>query len=149
MTVRVKVDYDADGAERMLEGQRQRLDHLEPVLARQRQVLGAAFAANFAGGGSAVGGWDPLSPRYAAWKLVHAGPLPTLVLSGELFADVVRLDGPGGRVTDTDAVFKVASDIAIYHQRGTRYMPARPVVFAPVGFAERLGKEIADYVVGD
>ena len=38
-------------------------------------------------------------------------------------------------------------DYARFHQTGTRFMPARKIVFVPKDFARQLGEEVGEYLV--
>lgn len=84
--------------------------------------------------------WAPLSPRYAAWKAVRFPRAPILTLTGALrqaAKGLVVLEphraamGPGQSVP-----------YAIFHERGTRRMPARPFLAPSRAFLIEL-REIA------
>lgn len=102
------------------------------------------FGKNYDSSGALVGGWAPLSPRTAAWKLSRGFPTPTLVETGGLRSAVESLNKRAG---DQRAVYEVDSDIAPFHQYGTRHMPARPISFVPAGFAELVARRIADDII--
>jgi len=74
------------------------------------------------------GGWAPLSADYAAWKQLHYPGKPILQLTGAMLESMT-----GG----SDHIEEIAKDSlkvgtrdpkALYHQRGTSKMPARPVI---------------------
>ena len=98
------------------------------------QFWGPQFFAdvqkNFAQEGDPVGGWRALSPEYAAWKLRHFGPKPILVRSGAM-KESLRM---GGRLNVFRA-FKAYAELGSlvkylpFHQRGTRRMPRRQVLW--------------------
>lgn len=69
--------------------------------------------------------WAPLSPAYAAWKAVHHPGRGILVLSGTMRN---RATAPVVTVAPLDLMLTVKSEYAGYHQAGTRYMPARPLI---------------------
>lgn len=75
------------------------------------------------------GGWEPLSPRYAAWKAVHYPGQPLLVLSGELRSAVT---GGAGRFVRREPMQMALGWQGVpywrFHQTGTRNMPQRKVV---------------------
>jgi len=78
------------------------------------------------GGSGAGGGWEPLSPAYAAWKAAAFGT-PIEVRTGALMAS---LAGSGADVSmgpDSMTIGTLLS-YAGYQQFGTSRMPARPVI---------------------
>lgn len=85
---------------------------------------------NFASSGRFVGGWRALSPRYAAWKMKHYGPLPILVRGGTL-SESLRIGGRGNVIRALKMRGEFGSQVPYlpFHQRGTRRMPKRQVLF--------------------
>jgi phage gpG-like protein len=113
-----------------------------------RDEIRKANRANFATEGSASGKpWNALDLEYQSWKIAHYGGLPTLVREGDLFRQLTTLSGRVNHVGIKHATFGTDQDFAAFHQMGTRFMPARKIVFVPKGFAHDLGKEVADYLV--
>jgi phage gpG-like protein len=77
-------------------------------------------------GAYASGGWEPLSPPYAAWKLDHYPGTHILERTGDLKASLT--DGPGVRVLTSRAMW-IGSDVDYgqFHQRGDGVPQRRPV----------------------
>lgn len=122
------------------------LDYHAPFMLMEAEIA-AGNAAVFATQGAIYGGWAPLSPRYSAWKLIHIGPRPIMVSSGDLLAS---LSGVPMGVSDIDshsARFGTNVRYARYHQSGTRKMPRRQIVGLPPGVTAGWGRIIGSYVV--
>lgn len=75
------------------------------------------------------GGWVPLSPTYAEWKAARFPGRPILQLTGALMRSLT------GRTPDSiTEIERLALAIgtrlkyAVYHQKGTPRMPARPII---------------------
>lgn len=102
-----------------------------------------------AAGGTTGPMWARLSDDYRRWKNQHFPSAPLLVLHGPMKASLVSDSAPGSIWRPRPTSLEVGSSIshAIYHQTGTRWMPARP----PIRFAkvdqERLGKLLQAQVV--
>lgn len=80
-------------------------------------------------GAYGAGGWAPLSPGYAAWKGKNYPGMPILQLTGRLMESLT------GKTSDTieeigrqDFRLGTKAPYAIYHQKGTGRMPARPII---------------------
>jgi phage gpG-like protein len=85
---------------------------------------------NFAAQGRFVGGWRALKPEYAAWKLRHYGPKPILVRTGAM-RESLRTGGRGNilRAFKAYGIFGSTVRYLVFHQRGTRQMPQRRVLW--------------------
>lgn len=124
-----------------------RSTNFAPVFAKAKVELAAASASNFALGGLPSGGWAPLSPQYAAWKLVRFPGAPPLVRTGRLAASL-----SGGTadsvfsVTPTKMQIGTRLEYAKFHQYGTAKMPKRKLVFEPAGFAKSVGSSSASWI---
>ena len=69
--------------------------------------------------------WEPLSPAYAAWKAVHYPGRPILWAERKLRAAALAPE----RVATADTLeLRINDPKARWHQRGTRKMPARPII---------------------
>ncbi len=113
-----------------------------------RGEIKKANRMNFATQGTASGKpWNLLDLEYQSWKIEHYGAVPTMVREGDLFRQLTTLSGRVNHVGIKHATFGTDQDYAGFHQTGTRFMPARKIVFVPKGFAHDLGKEVADYLV--
>lgn len=74
------------------------------------------------------GTWAPLNPRYAAQKERRWPGRPILVASGALLESVTGGTGFVKIITPTALALGTNIPYAIYHQRGTTYMPRRAVI---------------------
>lgn len=85
-----------------------------------------------------IGGWLPLSSKYAEWKRKFFPGKKILELTGEL-KDSLTEEGAKGNVTEisptamtlgsTLRVGKTGKwNLARLHQEGTKYMPKRPMI---------------------
>lgn len=79
--------------------------------------------------GSVSGRWDPLSPRYKAWKDKHHPGKPILVLSGRLRRDLTVRPFGIERIDANSLLVGSDAPYADAHQEGRpgRGLPARPV----------------------
>lgn len=59
---------------------------------------------------------------------------------------LTNLFGPPNDIDATSATFGTRVEYAKFHQYGTKYMPARKIVFEPRGFANDLASKAATYV---
>ena len=145
---RISINIDGiEDVEKKLIAMQLRSTNFAPVFAKAKLELSAASASNFALGGLPSGGWAPLSPQYAAWKLARFPGAPPMVRSGRLAASL-----SGGT---TDSVFSATPtkmqigtrlEYAKFHQYGTSKMPKRKIVFEPMGFANSVGSSSASWI---
>lgn len=142
----IDVDVDSEKVTARLKGMTERINLLEPWWNEAAQSLKKYIAANFSSQGLLVGGWAPLSAKYAAWKAVTT-PAPILVRTGALQAAAlepeVSIIGPFQRR------YKADIDIAGFHQYGTRKMPKRQFMFVNEEYAQEMAIKLARYVAGD
>lgn len=137
--IRMRISVDISDAVNMLDGMQERATHFETVFEKARLKLAAANAENFASGGLPVGGWEPRR---------DIEPWPLMRKSGKLAGDLSSLSGPANTIRPTSAEFGTNIDYAAFHQTGTFKMAARKVVFEPRGFAEEVGKDAAQHIIG-
>jgi phage gpG-like protein len=99
-------------------------------------------------GGYGSGGWQPLSPRYAEWKAKKHPGRPIMVLSG-LLKESLLGDNPYSVENITPKSMEVGTvvNFAIYHQKGTSKMPARPLIQLTDADKKRWVKYIQKYLV--
>ncbi len=113
-----------------------------------RDELKKANRANFATKGLASGKpWNKLDTEYQSWKIQRYGNLPTMVREGDLYRDLTTLAGRVNHIGLKSATFGTDLEYAKFHQTGTRFMPARKIVFIPKTFARGLADEVAEYLV--
>lgn len=70
--------------------------------------------------------WAALSPGYAARKMAAVGRKPILEYSGDLVRSLTKRPFAVEVITQRAATFGTDVPYAIFHQRGTPFMPARP-----------------------
>lgn len=103
------------------------LSDLWELMARDLEATVAdAFRTEGASGGSA---WQPLSPRYAAWKSKRYPGRGILERTRALMESFRK--GRAGhmlRIAPRTLVWGSSVDYGRYHQSGTRTMPARPII---------------------
>lgn len=126
MTDGLRFTISVDGEvqlDRMLSRFGKAMDDMSPFFKDAEERLGWAVSMQFENQGQRSGGWAPLSPRYAAWKLTHYGGKPLLQLSGDLKDSFRTL-----RMTALEFAWGTQIGYAIFHQRGTVKMPQRKVI---------------------
>ncbi len=115
-----------------------------------RDELKKANRRNFATQGTTSGEpWNKLDTEYQSWKIEQYGisGLPTMIRSGNLYRDLTTLGGRVNHIGLKSATFGTDLEYAKFHQHGTRFMPARKIIFVPKDFARQLGEKVGDYMV--
>lgn len=129
-------------------GMVRRAENFHSQLRWARDEIKKANRANFATGGVASGKkWNALDPEYQSWKIQQYGNLPTMIREGDLYRQLTSLSGRVNWIGLKTAQFGTDQEYAEFHQTGTKFMPARKIVFVPKGFAHDLGVEVAEYLV--
>jgi phage gpG-like protein len=109
-----------------------------------REITEEQFASE--GGGR----WAPLSPAYAAWKMTQVGARPILTFSGRMRRSLTERGGENIReVTNDEMKWGSRVPYAVFHQRGTARMPARPIFDLSEEDRTRLLKELQAWIVGE
>ena len=96
--------------------------------------------------------WRPLSPKYAKWKSRVRPGRQILVFDGTMYASLRGVrngTGPGTirQIYPKRAEFGTMVPYAIYHQTGTRKMPARKPVQLTEEDKKRWGRIIHEWAV--
>lgn len=125
----------------------QRSDKLQLVFEEAKAKLAASNAANFAANGLPSGGWSPLDPQYGAWKSTRFPGAPPMVRTGALFRSLTTLSDSVNQVRGSSAQFGTSVEYAAFHQRGTRHMPKRQVLFEPPLFARDIAVDTGRFIV--
>ena len=87
--LRLDVDESGlEGTEEELRDMRQRARNLKPVFEKAGLALRKYTKSNYLSNGLEVGGWSPLSPKYAAWKATRFPGAPPMIRTGRLFNSV-------------------------------------------------------------
>jgi phage gpG-like protein len=137
--MRIEIDVDAADAIAYLRRMEERAENFSSVFRWAKQELRKANAENFTKNGLPSGGWNPRTRDYA-WPIMRK--------SGALFRSLTSLNGAPNEIHKTHAYFGTKVEYAKFHQYGTTRMPARKVVFTPVGFAKSVGERAAKHIVG-
>jgi hypothetical protein len=144
----IKVNVDVDTSE--LAAMRRNMGSYREPLMEGIAFLRTAFGNNFDSSGSMVGGWAPLAPSTSAWRAKNGIPpfAPILVNNGTLRTAVLMGRGDVGA---KDATLTIESEIASFHQYGSRKgnLPKREIVFEPPGFADLMARRIRAHIVPD
>ena len=138
---------------RVLDGVEYRAQDMRPIW----QILAEDFyqveEEQFATEGGFSGGWAELSERYKVWKEAHYPGRPILVLTGAL-REAITSPNARGSIYDLQrdymmvGVSREVLPYAVYHQTGTRHMPARPPIALPESTKERWVAAIHAYLKG-
>jgi phage gpG-like protein len=137
----MQVDFDVDAVDAIafLRRMEDRASDFRPVFRWAKQELRKANSENFTSGGLPVGGWAP-GEEGTAWPLLRR--------TGKLFRSLASLNGAPNEIHKTHAYFGTKVEYAKFIQYGTENMPARKIVFTPVGFAKAIGEQAAKHIVG-
>jgi phage gpG-like protein len=108
-----------------------RIDDLTPAWQRMIPALQDYIARRIASGGTLhnLPPFAPLSPRYARYKAKRYPGAPILVRTGRLFRSLTtNTDDTIADIQPDHLTFGTRVPYALYHQLGTRKMPARPPI---------------------
>jgi phage gpG-like protein len=108
-----------------------RIDDLTPAFERMIPALQDYIARRIHTGGTLhnLPPFAPLSPRYARYKAKHYPNAPILVRTGRLFRSLTtNTDDTIADIQPDHLTFGTRVPYALYHQLGTRKMPARPPI---------------------
>ncbi len=140
----LKFSFEVDGEKqfhRAIDGVKESCKSLKPAFEEIVKNFYETEEKQFVGQGAFQGNkmWDRLSPLYADWKFDHFGALPILTLTGALrnSLTIPGAEGNINEITDTSMIVGTNIPYAIYHQKGTSRMPARP----PIRLSEEQKKE--------
>lgn len=92
MVVLLEVGVDAGVAEHLMAQMEARARDMRPAWRRIIADFVAMERQQFATQGSLTGGWDPLTPEYAAWKAEHYPGKPIMRRTDRLWASLT--EGP-------------------------------------------------------
>lgn len=146
----MKVEISVSGTEnvdRLLVDMGVRSDNFEPLLELFGREQAIGETAIFASEGAIIGGWAPLSPIYAAWKLVHYGPRPIMVRTGALMESLTGFPMGVSEIGPKEAKFGTDIRYAHFHQSGTRKMPKRKIVEVIPGMSRLWSDQTGRWIV--
>lgn len=111
------------------------ITNFKPIFEDIAKDVYSDIKANFESGGGNVGGWQPLSERYAIEKAAdyRAGRIPynkIMYRTGRLAASLTDKEAPEAICEITDRSLEIGTQVpyAIWHQIGTRTMPQRLLI---------------------
>lgn len=112
-----------------------------------RLHLGAQFATEGLQGGSR---WQPLRPKYAAWKLRKVGPKPILQFSGDLLRSFTSKPMAVEEISAREARFGSNVRYAVFHQLGAprANLVARPPIVVTRGLQAEVNRLLTEHIVG-
>jgi phage gpG-like protein len=133
--------------ERHLLGIGARVMDARPVLGAIAEQMRAAEQARFEAEG--YGAWPPLKPSTVAYKAAQ-GLNPMILQATEALRRSLTEKGLDNIefIGHDELIFGTADPKAIYHQYGTRFMPARPPVHFDEPQIRGFTREIQAYVMG-
>ena len=149
-----EIDISFEGVEPWLNVLAQTLDWaISPFSRKLAERFRFRYSENvkdaFTSHGKSVGGWPPLTRRYAAAKKKKFPGRPLLIRTAKMSREttnikdrafVFRNQNKGRRV-----VLGSTNPIAPFHQAGTKRMQARPLFVLDRGFSQQIG----NLAVGD
>jgi phage gpG-like protein len=93
--------------------------------------------------------WAALSPEYAGWKAVHYPGMKILHRTGVMEDSLTKEGAPGAVFIGERKRLTMGTSIsyAVYHQRGTSRMPARPEIQLTETFKRLAMKNAQAYLV--
>lgn len=145
------LNFDVAGEEQVRRGFSRFADDVKDLRPAFREIVndfaeisGKQFSTE---GRYGSGGWAPLSAEYAKWKTKHYPSRPILVLSGRLRESMI---GSNETIRDIQHLtLRMGSKVpyALYHQEGTKYMPARKPIQLTDDDKKRWTKYIHTFLV--
>ena len=125
------------------------LSDFSPALEKIADDFLELEASQFASEGkTGSGGWKALSPDYAAWKAINYPGAKILERDGWLRDSLTVKDAPFQvrEISPTEAVLGTSVSYGIFHQTGTRKMPARPPIELSESDKTRWGKLVHEWL---
>lgn len=111
-------------------------------------VIAEAFADQFATEGVAMTGrrWAPLKPDYLRWKRKRGFRTEILRQTDEMRRGLVSRPMAVETYRPFSATFGTDDEKAEFHQSGTRFMPARPILEVTEDLADDVNSVLARYI---
>jgi len=144
---RIKMSCDARQGLRRMDNMKDAATDFRMVFIWAQRELGKMNRENFAASGLPVGGWSPLKPRYASWKIRNFPGAPIMVQTGKLFNAVGAMNGAGSYIRKTTSEFVVDIEYASFHQYGTSKMAKRQIVMDTPLFAQSVADKAKEHIV--
>lgn len=116
----------------------------EGMAAEFARIEGEQFRTEGAAGGEK---WKALSPWYAWYKEQAFPGKPILQRTGALVTSLTKLPLGIQQIGYREAAFGTDVPYGIYHQTGTRWMPARPPIQLTLAGQMRMAKILHTYLV--
>lgn len=149
MGLRLALTFEGDDVlDRTLERFELGVQSAEPVFDALGDALVTANRRQFSSEGAyGSGGWDPLSPKYAAWKATRYPGQPILQATGTMMESVTERPMGVEAIEAQFAVFGTGVEYAAYHQQGTPQMPQRRIVELPESVRRGFVKGLQEWLV--
>jgi phage gpG-like protein len=127
---------------------RDRAAHVAPIWRKVGDYFATVARRQFSSSGAYLGRpWAPLNPEYHAWKIAHGFDRRTLRRTGALYRSWTSRPMGTERYGAQTARFGSNVSYAGFHQTGTRFMPARPVLFSNPKMERDVTEILAAYIV--
>lgn len=128
----LNIQFEIDGAvgfDRSFSRFGNELANFAPIWRDLLPVLRQTMLEQFQGKGVGPdGAWKPLTEKYARWKAKKYPGMPILQRTGDTFRALTTATGNSIVVIgQTSMIFGVALPYPIYHQRGGKNLPRRPI----------------------
>ena len=93
--------------------------------------------------------WATLAPDYAQWKEAHYPGKPILERTGDLVSSLTNSHDPNAVLVEQRKALTLGTRLAyaVFHQTGTKKMPARPEVQFREAFKRSVMHHIQTYLV--
>lgn len=143
---------DVDGAfavAQRLRAMGRRARNLTPVWPEVGDAVASTMRSQFDLEGRELGTrWAPLNPQYRAWKVAEGLNPQILVATGAMRQKFRSRPMNVERYSPTEATFGSRDRIAMFHQYGTRRMPARPILYATDPLRREIAVLLRRHIVG-
>ena len=108
--------------------------------------IGRQFRSEGVAGGEK---WEALTAAYSGWKEAHFPGKPILERTGELLDSLTDPNSPNAVRIEERKSLTLGSSVpyAIYHQTGTKNMPARPEIQLTEAFKRTTMHHVQQYLV--
>ncbi len=111
-------------------------------------VIADNLSTQFDSQGNHLGGaaWAPLNPQYLAWKIRKGFDPRILHQTGVMRASLTSRPMAVEEYRPTEATFGTTDPKAPFHQSGTTFMPARPIITVTEDLADDVNSVLARYI---
>lgn len=129
-----------------------RTEDLRPVWPKVGAYMSRTASRQFSTKGAHLGTpWKPLNPEYRQWKVRNGYNRNILIMTGDMKSTFVGRPMGIEKYERDRAEFGSDSQLAIWHQKGTRrngkrHIPARPILKVTTDVRRDVKEIIEDYI---